>query len=181
MAWWARIRGIADPLPNISIYVWTCGLCCSQGAAYVMQCSPDRHRNTKLPALSPRTHSLYHPYSAHGIVVFLIRTPSPLQPPLDMGVQTEPSHHSHVGARACIYSSLGVHTSYAYVRRNLLPLAHGSLHPESTKCNFNINTRIQSRVTLSTELRVLQCRFFFHLGVRRDWPEAWHIFPFWVR
>lgn len=124
-----------------------------------MQCSPDRHRNTKLPALSPRTHSLYHPYSAHGIVVFLIRTPSPLQLPLDVGVQTEPSHHSHVGARACIYSSLGVHTSYAYVRRNLLPLAHGSLHPESTKCNFN--TRIQSRVTLSTELRVLQCLFFF--------------------
>lgn len=134
----------------------------------MMQCSPDRHRNTKLPALSPRTHSLYHPYSAHGIVVFLIRTPSPLQPPLDVGVQTEPSHHSHVGARACIYSSLGVHTSYAYVRRNLLPLAHESLHPESTKCNFNINTRIQSRVTLSTELRVLQCLFFFSSPAPRD-------------
>lgn len=41
-----------------------------------MQCSPDRHRNTKLPtpsalpSLRPPT-SLYYPYPAHGIVVFL--------------------------------------------------------------------------------------------------------------
>lgn len=118
-----------------------------------MQCSPDRHRNTKLSTTPQPLPSIL---GARNRRLFL--TPSIRARPWN------PSHH--VGRRVSthpLFSSLPPSPPPCirriHLRTTKLIAVRESLHPEFTRRTFNITTRIRNHITLFyTPLRGV---FFF--------------------